>query len=219
MQVGPGSNEQFIINTTYSPPVCGGVRSQQGDLLEVGALLVVSLIPWHNGFRPAPCWSSILNAHRFNLCALEALNPPSVIHRESSTIHHPPSIIHHPSSIIHHPSSVIHHPSVHHPSSTVNHPSSIIHHPSSIILHPSSMQRLRTCICLFVSSFFLVHSCVNSFAIEGNNTRARSMTTGADDEYCRSSTQDTSQLRWKCLTEAALTHKGAFLGISLFTLS
>ena len=29
-QVGPGSTEQLIINTTYSPPVCGAVRSQQG---------------------------------------------------------------------------------------------------------------------------------------------------------------------------------------------
>ena len=187
MQVGPGSNEQFIINTTYSPPVCGGVRSQQGDLLEVGALLVVSLIPWHNGCRTAPCWSSILNA-------IDSICVPwkPLIHHPSSTVNHPPSTIHRQSSIIHHPSSIIH--------------------------HPSSMQRLRTCICLFVSSFFLVHSCVNSFAIEGKNTRSRSMTTGADDEYCRSSTQDTSQLRWKCLTEAALTHKGAFLGISLFTL-
>jgi len=34
-QVGPQSSEQLVINTTFSPPICGAVRAQNGDLLEV----------------------------------------------------------------------------------------------------------------------------------------------------------------------------------------
>jgi hypothetical protein len=144
MQVGPGSNEQFIINTTFSPPVCGGVRSQQGDLLEVGALLAISLIPWLNGL--SPCALLVLDLG----CALiqfSFLGSP-----QSSIIHHPSSII----PTIHHPSfppSII--PTIHHP-----YPSPIIRHPPSTIHHPSSMQRLRTCVCLSVSSFSCFFICV-----------------------------------------------------------
>ncbi len=34
-QVGVGSSEVLVINTTFVPEFCGAVRSQQGDLLEV----------------------------------------------------------------------------------------------------------------------------------------------------------------------------------------
>jgi hypothetical protein len=183
MQVGPGSNEQFIINTTFSPPVCGGVRSQQGDLLEVGALLAISLIPWLNGLSP---------------CALLVLDLGCALIQFSFLGSPQSSIIHHPSSI-----SI-----THHPSSTIHHPSSIIH---------AAFAYVRLFVRLFF--FLFLHLCAYTCAIEGKTRRARGMTTGADDEHCRSSTQDTSLLRWRCLTGAASTHRGAFSGISLFTLS